>query len=53
MADVVREEEAYLSCLLSDYDRHAELSADAEDLAYTDSEGSVHRLGIKPYHYEP
>ena len=53
MADVVREEEAYLSCLLSDYDRHADLSTDAEDLADTDSEGSVHRLDIEPYHYEP
>ena len=53
MADVVREEEAYLSCLLSDYDRHADLSTDAEDLADTDSEGSVHHLGIEPYQYEP
>ena len=47
MADVVREEEAYLSCLLSDYDRHADLSTDAEDLADTDSEGSVHHLDIE------
>ena len=53
MADVVREEEVYLSCWLSDYDRHADLSTDAEDLADTDSEGSVHHLGIEPYHYEP
>ena len=53
MADVVHEEEAYLSCSLSDYDRHADLSTDAEDLADTDSEGSVHHLGIEPYQYEP
>ena len=51
MADVVHEEEAYLSCLLSDYDEHADLSTDAEDLADTDSEGSVHHLGIEPYQY--
>ena len=52
MADVVHEEEAYLSCLLSDYDEHADLSTDAEDLADTDSEGSVQHLGIEPYQYE-
>ena len=53
MADVVHEEEAYLSCSSSDYDEHADLSTDAEDLADTDSEGSVHHLGIEPYQYEP
>ena len=53
MADVVHEEEAYLSCSLSDYDEHADLSTDAEDLAETDSEGSVHHLGIESYQYEP
>ena len=52
MADVVHEG-AYLSCSLSDYDEHADLSTDAEDLADTDSEGSVHHLGIEPYQYEP
>ena len=53
MADVVHEEEAYLACSLSDYDEHADLSTDAEDLADSDSEGSVHHLGIEPYQYEP
>ena len=53
MADVVHEEEAYLSCSLSDYDEHADLSTDAEDVADTDSEGSVHHLGNEPYQYEP
>ena len=53
MVDVVHEEEAYLSCLSSDYDEHADLSMDAEDLADTDSEGSVQHLGIEPYQYEP
>ena len=53
MADVVHEEEAYLSCSLSDYDEHADLSTDAEDLADTDSEGSAQRLGIEPYQYKP
>ena len=52
MADVVHKEEAYLSCSLSDYDEHADLLTDAEDLADTDSEGSVHQLGIEPYQYE-
>ena len=49
----MHEEEAYLSCSLSDYAEHADLSTDAEDLADTDSEGSVHHLGIDPYQYEP
>ena len=53
MADVVHEEEAYLSCSSSDYDEHADLSTDAEDLADTDSEGSAQHLGIEPYQYEP
>ena len=53
MADVVHEDEAYLSCSLSDYVEHANLSTNAEDLGDTDSEGSVHHLGIKPYQYEP
>ena len=53
MADVVHGEEAYLSCTLSDYDEHADLSTGAEDLADTDSEGSVDHLGINPYQYEP
>ncbi len=53
MADVVHEEEAYLSCSSSDYDEHADLSTDAEDLADTDFEGSVQHLGIEPYQYEP
>ena len=53
MVDVVHEEEAYLSCSSSDYDKHADLSTDAEDLSDTDSEGSVHHLGIEPYQYEP
>ena len=53
MADVVHEEEAYLSCSSSEYDEHDDLSTDAEDLADTDSEGIVHHLGIKPYQYEP
>ena len=53
MADVVHEEEAYLSCSSSDYDEHADLSMDAEDLADTDSEGSAQHLRIKPYQYEP
>ena len=52
MADVVHEE-AYLSCSSSEYNEHAYLSTDAEDLADTDSEGSVHHLGIEPYQYEP
>ena len=52
-ADVVHEEEAYLLCSSSDYDEHADLSTDSEDLADTDSEGSVHHLGIKPYQYVP
>ena len=52
MADVIHEE-AYLSCLSSDCDEYADLLTDAEDLAYTDSEGSVQHLGIKPYQYEP
>ena len=38
---------------MSDYDEHADLSTDAEDLADTDSEGSVHHLGIEPYQYKP
>ena len=29
MADVVHEEEAYLSCSSSEYDEHADLSTDA------------------------
>ena len=41
MADVVHEEEAYVSCSSSDYDEHADLLTDAEDLADTDSEGNV------------
>ena len=49
MADVVHEEEAYLSCSSSDYDEHVDLSTGAEDLVDTDSEGSVHLLGIEPY----
>ena len=53
MTDVVHEEEAYFSCSSSDYDEHADLSTDAEDLAATDSEGSVHHLGIEPYQHEP
>ena len=53
MADVVHGEEAYLSYSSSDYDEHADLSTGAEDLADTDSEGSVDHLGIKPYQYEP
>ena len=53
MADVVNEEEAYLSCSSSDYNEHADLSTDAEDLVDTDSEGSVHNLGIEPYQYKP
>ena len=53
MADVVHEEEAFLSCSSSDYDEHADLSTDAEDLADTDSEGSATHLGIEPYHCEP
>ena len=53
MADVVHEEEPYLSCSSSDYDEHTDLSTDAEDLADSDSEGSVHHLGIEPYQYEP
>jgi len=53
MADVVHEEEAYLSCSLSDYDEHADLSTDAEDLADTDSEGSAQRLGIEPTSTSP
>ena len=53
MADVVHEEEAYLSCSSSDYDEHADLSTGEEDLVDTDSEGSVHHLVIEPYQYEP
>ena len=53
MADVVHEEEAYLSCSSSEYDEHADLATDADDLADTDSEGSVHHLGIERYQYEP
>ena len=53
MADVVHEEEAYISCSSSDYDEHADLSTDAEDLADTDSEGSAQHLGIEPYQCEP
>ena len=53
MPDVVHEEEAYLSCSSSDYDEHADLSTDAEDLVDTDSEGSAQHLGIEPYQYEP
>ena len=53
MADVVHEEEAHLSCSASDYDEHADLSTDAEDLADTDFEGSAQHLGIEPYQYEP
>ena len=52
IADVVQEE-AYLSCLPSDNDEHDDLSTGAEDLADTDSEGSVHHLGIEPYQYKP
>ena len=40
MANVVHEEEAYLSCSSSDYDERADLSTYAEDLADTDSEGA-------------
>ena len=53
MKDVIHEEEAYLSCSLPDYDEHAELSTDAEDLMDTDSEGSMQHLGVEPYQYEP
>ncbi len=53
MADVVHKEEAYLSCSSSDYDEHADLSTDAEDLTDTDFEGSAQHLGIEPYQYEP
>ena len=53
MADVVHEEEAFLSCSLSDYDEHADLSTDVEDLADTDFERSAQHLGIEPYQYEP
>ena len=42
MADVIHEEEAYLSCSSSDYDEHAD----------NDSEGSAQHLGIEPYQYE-
>ena len=52
MADVVHEAEAYLSCSSSDYDEHADLSTDAEDLAHTYSEGGAQHLGIEPYQYE-
>ena len=48
MADIVHEEEVCLSCSSSEYDEHADLSTDAEDLADTNSEGSVHHLGIEP-----
>ena len=48
-ADVEHKEEGYLSCLSSDYDEHVDLLTDAEDLVDTDSEGSVHHLGIEPY----
>ena len=40
----------YLSCSLSDYDEHADLSTGAEDLADTDSEGSVHHLNLVSNH---
>ena len=40
-------------CLSSDYDEHDDLSTGTEDLADTDSEGSVHHLGIEPYQYKP
>jgi len=53
MSDVVHEEEVHFSCSSSDYDEHADLSTDAEDLANTDSEGSAQHLGIEPYQYEP
>ena len=43
MAEIVHEEEAYLSCSSPDYDEHAD----------TDSEGSMQHLGIEPYQYEP
>ena len=46
--DLIHEEEAYLSCSSSDYDEHPDLSTDAEDLADTDSEGSVQHLVIEP-----
>ena len=36
MADVIDEEEVYLSCSSSDYDEHADLLTNAEDLADTD-----------------
>ena len=50
MADVIQEEACTST---SDYDEHADLSTDAEDLADSDSEESVHHLGIEPYQYEP
>ena len=53
MADFIHKEEANLSCSSSDYDEHSDLSTDAEDLVDTDSEGSVHHLGIEPYQYDP
>ena len=37
----------------SDYDEHKDITTDAEDLMYTDSEGSVHHLGIETYQHEP
>lgn len=51
--DVEHEEEAYLSCSSSDYGEHKYLSPNKEDLADTDSEGSVQHPGIEPYQYEP
>ena len=53
MADVVHEEKAYLSCSSSDYDEHADILTDAEDLTDTDCERSAQHLGIEPYQYEP
>ncbi len=44
---------AHFSCSSSDYDEHADLSTETEDLADTDSEGSSQHLGIEPYQYEP
>ena len=52
MADIVHEEEPYLSCSSSHYEELADLSRDAEDLTGTDSEGSVQILGIEPHQYE-
>ena len=53
MVDAVHEEEAYVSCSSSDYDEHGDLSTSVEDIADTDSEGSVQHLGIEPHQYKP